>query len=331
MSIRQIRTEELALTPSLCEQFSTMPKLLGERDLRDSHVDFLRRILEDGRFISPLWSVVAVKDTSQELRCDGQHSSTMLTKISKTQPERFPEGLMVVIRHYEIDSIDGDAADLFNSFDNPKSARTNGDAMSIYRAHFPVLKDIENPYLVNVAKGIDFYLAEKTREIQKDNEKAATKAAKKRQVIELTELPVRFSAREYGNYWRNPQYLDFALWLTQWKGTRCAWIIKKHGVVAQILASWLTVPQQALRYWGFVFREDHADPEHSSRKLVLKLRALGAKPHPKADDYRNLAEELWATYLLKEPNPPEEELEAESPAGLPLFATPEPSISQLSA
>jgi hypothetical protein len=302
MSTRKLRAELLTLTPELCQEFSTMPQLPGERDLKESHVDFLDRHLTDGTFISPTWSVATVKGTTQQLRCDGQHSSTLLARIATHEPERFPEGLPVTIQYFEIDSVEQDAANLFNLFDNPKSSRTNTDVMSVFRAQHELLKTMDNSFLVEIARGINFYLDDLIDDIKKEYEKTATKAAKKGlPAPPRPQLPLTHQARQYGLYWDEPEYREFTQWVRQWSDSRCRWILAKPGVVAQILDSWKAVPQRAQRYWDFVFSENHPDPEHASRRLVLKLRALTAKPRPKADEFRSLAEESWATYLHKEP------------------------------
>lgn len=279
-----------------------MPQLPGERDLRESRIDFLEELLDDGNFVSPNWAIAIVKGTTQRLRCDGQHSSTMLTRLAVKEHERFPEGLEVTIHQYEIDSVEQDAAILFNVFDNPKSCRTNTDAMSVFRAHHQELKKLDNGFLVKIAKGINFYLDDLITNIRKDYEKALAKATKKGQAAPpRPQLPQTFSSREYGQYWDDSEYRIFALWVQQWHDSRCQWILSKPGVVAQIFDSWKAVPQRAQIYWDYVFSDNHPDPEHASRRLVLKLRALNAKPRPKADEFRSLAEESWATYLHREP------------------------------
>ena len=337
MSIRLVKAQLHDLTPELCEHFSTMPELKGERDLNERHVEFLNHHLIAGTFYSPRWAVAIVKDTVERLRADGHHSSTLLTRVAKSAPERFPEGLSALVVDYEIDSIETDAGDLFNLFDNPKSTRTNTDAMSIFRAHYDEFKGFANSFLVSVAKGINFYLGDLAKAIKKEHEKVAAKAVKKGlKVPKCPALPLRHEPRQYGLYWIEPKYREFAVWVRQWNDARCAWIIQKTGALAQAFDSWLSAPENAELFWGFVFREDHPDPDHPSRKLVLKLRALSAKPRHTADDYKNCAEESWATYLLKtrsepdvEPEPePEFEPEpiAEAAASvdpMPLFPSPE--------
>lgn len=328
MSIRFIRVDVEELTPDLCRRFSAMPALDGERDIKESHLRFLDEKVSANEFYSPTWAVTTVKGAPERLRCDGQHSSTVLTKIVDSgNPERFPANLQAIILNYEIDSVENDAETLFNLFDNPKSARTNTDAMSVFRAAHPELKTFDNRYLVHVATGVNYYVEGLSAKIKKDHVKAVLKARKKRQEAPAPPpLPRIYDARQYGLYFLNPQFLDFTVWLKRWKDSRCAWILVKTGVVAQILESWLKAPVQAQRYWGYVFREDHPDPEHASRRLVLKLRALKSKPRPKAEEYFSLAEELWATYLLKEPEG-DDDSDAPPVEEMPLFMPEPPSPS----
>ena len=73
MSIRMLRAELRDLTPELCQRFSTMPRLDGERDLNESHIKFLDEHLRAGTFYSPTWCVAIVKGYSVSGRIDRSH------------------------------------------------------------------------------------------------------------------------------------------------------------------------------------------------------------------------------------------------------------------
>lgn len=301
--IIKVKAELLHLTHELAVQFNTMPPVPGERDKRPSRLNFFKRHLKNGTFGSPTWSVAIVKGAIEEMRADGQHTSTVLAGLP---PEQFPQGLQVTKQTFQIDSVEEDAQPLFDMFDNPQSARTHTDAMSIYRAQWGDLKGLKNAFLVDVAKGIDYYLEEFP--------------------LDPNYPKVQWARRKFGMYYTTPKHRDFANWLHQWEDARHAWMIGKGELTAEMFHDWNAFPNIATIFWGYVLKEDHPDSADETRELAATLKDLaGRKKDLKKDAFRKQARKFWDRYRRFMAAKREESTEAEpEPATEP--PAPEPRV-----
>jgi len=273
MAIARTKSELQDLTPALVAAFAAYPGLPGERELKSAHLAFLRQRLEGGTFLGVDWAVGVQRETGTRYRADGQHSSRLLADVP---PEEFPSDLRATITTYEFDSLDEDGYVLFNLFNHPKSVRTNTDLMGVYRAHHEDLGDLPNGFLRNVAAGIDFYRRE-----QRDPDL-------------FTLAP-----RDQGVYWQEAEHRAFARWLWTFHEARHFWMVKKAGLVAEILSDVSTADQADLarEFWAHVLAESHPDEDHESRELareLLKMKQGQKKISQK--DLRKLANKVWRRY-----------------------------------
>lgn len=98
------RTSELLpLTPALARQLANMDSVPGDRELDQRRVEQLRRqaaVCLLGMF---RWSYVSIG--TKQMRLNGQHSSFLLVALA--DEGRFPVGLQVYLRTYQVDGIWG--------------------------------------------------------------------------------------------------------------------------------------------------------------------------------------------------------------------------------
>ena len=92
--IRLVEVRLVPLTLALAKTFAAKPGLPGERPLRENHVAFLNKERDEDRFMGPTWSEVLDESTGLTYRVNGQHSSTMLSRVSE---DTFPRELVVAI------------------------------------------------------------------------------------------------------------------------------------------------------------------------------------------------------------------------------------------
>jgi hypothetical protein len=274
MAFQRTDVQLVDLTPEAAAEMAALPAFAGERELKATRLAFFQTHLTNGTFVGPEWTVAVHRPTTTRYRANGQHSSTFLSQLA---PEAFPRNvqtgapLKVTINVIEFDSLDEDAFGIFNLFDHPKSARTNTDAMGVHRAHWPDLAGIPNSHLVNVANGITMY--EHSRE-----------------------TPLLFTPRERGGYWDNDVYREFVRWTWGFTDTEHDWMLKKSGLVAEMLDDRLTDAKAADEFWTLVLTEGHPDAEHETRDLSRELLKAKGRPRVTQQQFRKEAAKAWRRY-----------------------------------
>lgn len=278
MSFQKVKVEGKKLTPELAQTFAKMPPIPGERDERPSRRDFLLRCIRNGTFGGPSWACGKCREDGKLYRFDGQHTSKLLSALPEGVP--FPDGLLATIDTWEFDSIESDAPTLFNMFNHPKSARTNEDAMGVYRARVPTVHDIDRKLLQKIANGIH----EQQSKLPQDKN------------------PLYFEPRERGLYWQYEGFAEFASWAATYAITKNAAFLGRSGVVAEMLVDWNHDKSQATEFWNLVFRESHPEPDHETRTTAETFRAWSNQPKKKCADYRKRAATAWKHFLRESKN-----------------------------
>jgi hypothetical protein len=125
---RLIKSETVPLTRELAEEMRTMKPSPTERELSTKRVDYLRDRLRAGVFHPPHWVKAIVKGEEKPVRCNGQHTSDMLSKLNG----EFPKGLVAHVDTFECDDISALAL-LFRQLDPRQSARTADDVSHAYQ------------------------------------------------------------------------------------------------------------------------------------------------------------------------------------------------------
>lgn len=252
----------------LATTFAHMPALDGERPLKPARLAFLRSHLKGGTFVSPTWAVVIDKTTGTRYRANGQHSSTVLSELAAAD---YPANLMVTIEEYTSDDLTKDAFLIFDLFDNPAAARGNGDVMNLYRKHYHDLQDVDIKLLLQVTSGIALF------------EKGLDKGLF---------LPVR----ERGAYLETEEYRRFALWAAPFTKAVHGWMLKKPGIVAEMVGHRRADQATAEEFWALVFDESHPDSDHETRELSRTLKDWASKPKVSQDRFRKETAKQWRRF-----------------------------------
>ncbi len=263
-------------TRDLATTFAHMPALEGERLLKPARLAFLRSHLKSGTFVSPTWAVVVDKTTGTRYRANGQHSSTVLAEMPEAE---YPKDLMVTIEEYTSDDLAKDAFLIFDLFDHPASARGNSDVMNLHRVHYKDLQDVDTKLLLNLTSGIALF--------EKGLEKGLF-------------LPVR----ERGAYLERDEYRKFALWVAPFTKSVHGWMLKKPGIVAEMVAHRRADQVTADRFWELVFLESHPDSDHETRELSRTLKDWAAKPKVSQDKFRKETAKQWRRFRRLRANTP---------------------------
>jgi hypothetical protein len=256
-------------THELARTFADMAPLAGERELKPAHVMFLDNHRKAGTFVSPSWAVVVDKSTGTKYRANGQHSSQMLAACP---PEEYPAELLVTIEEYTTDDLAHDAFLIFDLFDHPRSVRNNVDVMNLHRAHYPDLKDVDAKLCLALCNGIALF--EQSR-------------GEKGQVL---------PTRQRGGYLEQDDYRTFVQWAAPFAAERHAWLLRKPGVVAEMVANRRSFADEAEEFWRLVFTESHPDSDHETRELSRTLRDWAGKPRVGQDRFRKEAGKQWKRF-----------------------------------
>jgi hypothetical protein len=145
--IRQTSIRTADLTRELAEDFATMPKWKGERDMDENRKQMIVEKIRRGLFHSPTWA--HAKLGWHTMRVNGQHSSAALLEC-----EQFPVGMKATILGFEVDT-EAEMAILFDQFDNPESARQMKDTIRAHAAVEINLADCSVKTLQTILSGME--------------------------------------------------------------------------------------------------------------------------------------------------------------------------------
>jgi hypothetical protein len=285
--ITKEKVELTPLTPEVAQRFASMTAVPGERPKRSSRLKYFETLLRTGQFTSPNWAqaLVEIGGGEQIYRVDGQHTSEVLATCD---PVMFPQGAVVTVTTYRASEADLPA--LFDMFDNPISARSNTDKMSVYVPKFDELDGIDRGFLAKAAAGIDYYFREAARDAARD-------AARENPSGAIPWEARMYPKREHGLYFEDERSRTFAVWLHQWDKAKHSWLIGKPGIVAEIFSDWRHVPAVAEHFWAQVFAESNPDPNDDTRELISTLKDWSHKvPKIKQEKFRQRAKRIWDRY-----------------------------------
>jgi hypothetical protein len=242
-------------------------------------------------------------------RANGQHTSRYFFTLPGDQ---FPKGLTTPFIHLEADRL-ADLRIAFDMFDNPLSVRTHIDAMGITTAGHPELTGIHPKEQARFARGIDYCLRAKTRELKKKEKKDLQdfKAGRRRTLPVQRSAYLLFPVRDLGMYFDSDlKYLGFAVWAHQWSDTQHSWMLTHKSIVAEMLEGWLKDPTSADTFWKHVMTEFGDDPNATTRELTRSLKDSPPKAGPgKEARFGQRVRTAWKAWLKEQEDIDTEETE----------------------
>jgi hypothetical protein len=264
---RIVKVEGVPLTHELASAFAAMTPVEGERPLKEARLHFLGMHLEKGTFFGVEWHKGVERGSGKLYRLNGQHSSHLLIGL---EPDKFPAGLLATITTWEFDA--PDKPDIFDYFDNPRSARSNTDKMATYKAEHPDLEHIDLDLLVHAANGLHVYNAG-------------------------IENGFTLPPRNRGVYFDQAEYRQFARWIDSFKDSLNKWLLGQAGITAEMFADYNKSEPLASEFWGYVLRENHPDVDHESRELARVFNDWKSSARNKTQaDFRKKASTYWKRY-----------------------------------
>lgn len=278
-TFKLVKSETVPLTLELAEKIKNLPASPTERTLDQKRVDFLEKKIESGEFIPPHW--ITANWRGQELRINGQHSSTALLK----KPERFPAGLHVHRDIYDVDDEHGLVL-LFRQIDPRQSARTTVDISGAY------MKLNENLRMVDPALGL----------------RAARAICWHSREVSGSPAPV---GDEVGKVFDQPANHGYVLWLSklEWKK---AGELDSTPVMAAMFGTYDKDREVAMKFWdAVIYRRHQFDPEHPTTTIENYLSAVASKngdlfpvgKRPKPGQVYESCAQAWAAYRAEKTLP----------------------------
>lgn len=228
------------LTRKLAQEYAQMERCPDDRDLQESRLEHLRRVIEEGRFRAPDWASAYCKETKTKYRVNGKHTSTIISGL-----EEIPD-VKVSVTEYECDTLH-EVASLYATFDARFSARSPGDIYVVYARSVPDLNDVNSSTIKLAAAGMGYGMWENGggRETSVTNEMRA-------------ELLVR--------------HPDFVIWLdgmhVMIKENK---FLKRRSVVAAMFLTYLKYKDLSNKFWNLVKTGDAASPNDPTRVLQRYL------------------------------------------------------------
>lgn len=218
-----VKSETLDLTPDLAKEFSSMEASFTERDLNEAHVSHLLAKAETQRLITFQWAVTTIDELQgRKVRMNGQHSSTMLTRLNGS----FPKGLKVHMDEYHCETVD-DAQLLFRQFDDKKSVRTSFDVSAVYQRKYEALRDLDPGTVKTAVEAVAWF----------------------RKSIEKSDNP---KGDDQYQYIHDLTLHPFYQWFAGMFATSKLGHLNRKGVTGAMFGTFLANPEQAKVFWAEV-------------------------------------------------------------------------------
>ena len=176
-----------------------------------------------------------------------------------------------------------DASDVFNTFNNPRSTRTNEDVMGVYKAAHEELEHLSRKFLVNASNGIHVRQQEKWEDGDED-------------------AVGPYSPREHGLYFKDQTLVSAALWLSRFAGLKNTAFLTQPQIVAEMVREWEINQTLATDFWMIVFTEDGAAANHPARVLAESYRDLMKKKYQRPPQWKARAAKAWKLVQSAQPD-----------------------------
>lgn len=147
-----VKSEDLPVTQTLAKRFAMMRGSLTERELSQGRCNYIEARVLEGLDVPFHWAFVMLD--GEEVRVNGYHSSTTLSKMNGDMPA----GMIAHVEEYKVENNAGLVA-LFRQFDPRQSARKPKDVCGAYLHVIEALKGVPLAHAKVAIEGAAWYLA----------------------------------------------------------------------------------------------------------------------------------------------------------------------------
>jgi hypothetical protein len=335
MSIRKLHVTLIPLDEHSLADFAKARPLPGERSIKATRLTQLKKLIKGGKFLGLEWHRGKCLADDQVYRFDGQHTTRLLQTLWE-QPDPdipFPTGAPITLTDWTFDSVEDDAPQVFDSFNNPLSARSSVDILEGYQARYPELKDLDPTFLMKALNGMTFYEKQQHDLLAKKNQAKGLK----------TKPLFAVAHRNIGVRLDEPVRRQFIVWLQQLRAALAdkprairlfRAYLSKSGLVAHIYSGWRENATIAQQFWTTVMTESAPDPDDETRQFAEELKRLNsATKKVKPSRFYTTAATAWKRYkaalttTLETPKT----IETTDTPMMPIVSSPEPPTDHASA
>lgn len=143
------KVEVKKLSYQLAKEFSEMEACPRDREFKQSRADELLKRFEAGEFRSAVWAKAYVEETKKWYRVNGKHTSKMFAQMNGQLSKGNP--VHVLLEEYRCPTME-DLSNLYASFDNRLSSRSQSDVNRIYAGSNESLEELSSS-MVNLVIG----------------------------------------------------------------------------------------------------------------------------------------------------------------------------------
>ena len=247
------RRSEL-LNPFHVEEARKAEDMPGERKLKASRLTAIRSWIANKRFCRAHFAYAECAEDGKTYRVNGQHTSTVLSECNDDDPKAFdfPKDIQVDLEFWKCDT-KSELSDIFDTFDNPKSARTNDDKLGVYQAQYSDLQGVSRKVCKAGLQAINELRRQK-------NEDGKPAVALRETGLLLAETEVREFIRWLMSFDNAPN----RLWANQ-------------GIGAAMAESFYEDRDSSDAIWSQVIDEANPDPRDPKRLWASQIRATVAR------------------------------------------------------
>lgn len=239
-----LKDEVVQLTHTLCTELLEMATFKGERDVIDSHVQYLYDEWKQGRFI---WDHVIIATCTldgTEYRINGQHTAWARLNMPASTTAR------VRIIRYQVSDEDN-LRRLYAVFDRNKG-RTAGHIIKSLLAGRSEIEGIFDSFINRLSGGLRFWLFEKQEDYRRQG-------------------PNQMAALIQGEY--NHLFQQVGLF---WQRNQTHTHMRRQSVFAALFATFDKAPTKAHEFWQPVYDglglDSKNDPRYVLRELLTNVR-----------------------------------------------------------
>lgn len=230
------------VTAKLAEEFSKLETIM-ERPLSERRLMVYERMIKANTFRPCTWAKAWCEQTGQWYRVNGQHTSTLFSRIADT----ITVELFVTIEVYRCATLE-DVSRLWSTFDDKLASRTTSDINHSFAQTVDELRDAPRRVIDSCVSGIALH---KSGSRGGQMERACGSPAERAEAV--------------------IEHAEFVRWVADLLDKPETKHLSRSGVVAGMFATYNKAKKMATEFWQAVRDETGATPDCPDRQLAKWL------------------------------------------------------------